>query len=271
MKIFKNKKKLSSEISDLKNIAFVPTMGSLHRGHISLIKKAKKKSNQVLVSIFINPKQFNSKQDYKKYPRKLNEDIKILKKIKINFLYLPTYRDIYMFKPKNKIYLDNFSKILCGKFRPFHFIGVVNVVNRFLEIIKPRFLYLGLKDFQQLSIIKSHVIKNKIKTEIVDCPTIREGNGMAISSRNLKLTKNQLINAGKIYKFIKQNKKLIFYKIYNNKKSEVIEKLIKLGANKIDYIECLNLNTKKICNSPKFRFNIFISYYIGNVRLIDNL
>ena len=140
MKIFRDRKSLVKEITGLKKIAFVPTMGALHKGHLSLIKKAKKKSKDVLVSIYVNPKQFNSKRDFKKYPRQLNKDIKILKNFNIKYLYVPKSEDIYSFNPKNKIYLDNFSKILCGKFRSLHFRGVINIVNRFLDIIKPKYI-----------------------------------------------------------------------------------------------------------------------------------
>ena len=271
MKIFKNKKSLINEISGLKKIAFVPTMGALHKGHISLINKAKKKSNEVLVSIYVNPKQFNSKKDFKKYPRKLIKDIKILKKEKIDYLYIPTSKDIYSFSPKNKIFLNNFSKILCGKFRPRHFKGVLNVVNRFIEIIKPKFIYLGMKDFQQLSLIQSHVNKKNINTKIISCPTIRLKNGLAISSRNSKLSKNHIIYAGKIYRYLKNNKRLIFNKILKREKSQILKKLIAFGATKIDYIECVNLIDKKTCKNSKSNFNIFIAYYLGEVRLIDNL
>ncbi len=271
MKIFKNRKNLIENISGLKKIAFVPTMGALHKGHINLINKAKKKTNKVLISIYINPKQFSSKRDFRKYPRKLNKDIETLKNLRIDYLYIPNYKDIFLYKPKNKIYLDNFSKILCGKFRPFHFKGVVNIVNRFLEIIKPKFLYLGMKDFQQLSLIQSHITQNKIKTKIIKCPTIREKNGIAISSRNVLLDKNQIQNAAKIYKFIKKNKKLIFYKILNKKRHEVVSELTQLGASKIEYIECVNLDKQNICKSPTAKFNVFVAYYIGKVRLIDNL
>jgi len=271
MKIFRDRKSLISEISDLKKIAFVPTMGALHKGHISLINKAKKKSKEVLVSIYVNPKQFNSIIDFKKYPRKLNEDIQTLKRIKINYLYIPNSKDIYSFKPKVKIFLDKFSKILCGKFRPSHFKGVVNVINRFLDIIKPKFLFLGMKDFQQLMLIKSHLKKHNIKTKLIPCSTIREKNGTAISSRNSKLKKYQMKNAGKIYKFIKNNKKAILHKILNKKKVDVINELIKLGADRVDYIECIDLIKKEVCNNGKYKFNIFIAYYMGDVRLIDNL
>ena len=271
MKIFKNKKDLIKEISGLKKIAFVPTMGALHDGHVSLINKAKKKSKDVLVSIYVNPKQFNSKKDFKKYPRELKNDIKTLKNIKINYLYIPTYKDIYSFKTKNKIYLHKFSKILCGKYRPHHFKAVVNVVNRFIEIIKPTFLYLGLKDVQQLSIIQSHINKNKIQTKIIPCSTIREKNGVAMSSRNSKLSENQMKYAERIYRFVKNNKKLILSKILKKKRSHILKKLIELGASKVDYVECIDLVNKKIHKNSKLNFKVFIAYYIGDVRLIDNL
>ena len=159
MKIFKNKEDLKSEIINDKTICFIPTMGGLHKGHISLIKRAKKINNKTLVSIYVNPKQFSRKDDYKKYPRNLQNDIKILQKLKINYLYLPNNKDIFNFKTKNKIYLHRFSQKLCGKFRKGHFMGVLNVVNRFLEIIKPKYILLGLKDFQQLTLIEKHIIK----------------------------------------------------------------------------------------------------------------
>ena len=271
MKIFRNKNNLNKEISGLKNLGFVPTMGALHNGHISLIRKAQKESKQVLVSIYINAKQFNSRKDFKKYPRNFNKDINILKKNKVDYLYIPNDKDIYFFKVKKTIHLDKFSKELCGKFRPGHFKAVVNVVNRFLEIIKPQRIYLGIKDFQQLSLIKSHIIKKNIKVKLVACKTIRESNGLALSSRNTKLTKNQIFKAGKIYSYLKKNKKFILSKILNKKKSEILNKLINLGAKKVDYIECLNLKKVQFCKNTNANFNIFLAYYLNDVRLIDNL
>ena len=271
MKIFRNKNSLIKEISGLKDLAFIPTMGSLHKGHMSLINKAKKESKQVLVSIYVNSKQFSSKKDFNKYPRNYNKDITVLKKKNINFLYLPNSKDIYSFKTKKPVYLDVFSKKLCGVFKPGHFKAVVNVVNRFLEIIKPKSIYLGMKDFQQLSLIKMHVIKKKIKINIVECPTIRDNNGLALSSRNTKLKKHQITKAGKIYFYLKKNKKIILKSFLMKKKSEILKKLLQLGADKIDYIECLNLSELEYCKNTNVNFNIFIAYYIGGVRLIDNL
>ena len=271
MKIFKDKKILINETFDIKNIGFIPTMGALHNGHISLINEAKKKTNKILVSIYVNPTQFKSKIDFKKYPRSLKKDIKILKKIKVNYLYIPSTEDIYTFKPKSKIYLDGFSKTLCGKFRPSHFKGVINIINRLLDIIKPKFIYLGMKDFQQLTLIRSHIVKNRIKTKLIPCQTIRDKNGIALSSRNAKLNKKQLRVAQKIYKFIKNNKKTILKKILQKKRFEISKNIIKFGADKIDYIECVNLERKQICTNIKDKFNVFIAYYIKNIRLIDNL
>jgi len=271
MKIFKNKLSLQKEISKDNCLSFVPTMGGLHKGHLSLIKKAKKYKCKICVSIFINPTQFNKKNDYKDYPRNIKSDIKELKKLKVNYLYLPTYTDIYSFKTENKIYIDKFSKQLCGKFRKGHFEGVVNVVNRFMEIIKPKYIYLGIKDFQQLTLIERHIKKNEINTKVIKCKTIREKNGVACSTRNLNLNNKQFAIASNIYKYlyslskkIKKNYKL--FKINSIKKD-----LISLGANKIDYIEFLNIKNFKSNKSVKNRFRLFIAYYINNIRLIDNI
>jgi pantoate--beta-alanine ligase len=159
MKIFKNKLNLQKEISKDNCLSFVPTMGGLHKGHLSLIKKAKRYKCKICVSIFVNPTQFNKRNDFKNYPRSLKSDIKELKKLKVNYLYLPTYADIYSFKTKRKIYIDKFSKQLCGKYRKGHFKGVLNVINRFLEIINPKYIFLGNKDLQQLILIDSHIKK----------------------------------------------------------------------------------------------------------------
>ena len=271
MKIFKDKHSLQREILKTKGISFVPTMGALHKGHISLIKKSKKSRLKTLVSIFVNPKQFHNKRDFRNYPRKTTQDIKLLKKLKINYLYIPKSKDIYGFKPRNKIFLDKSSKKLCGKFRKGHFEGVLNVVNRFIEIIKPKYIYLGKKDYQQLFLIKKHIEKRKIKSRIIECETIRENNGVACSSRNLKLNKSQIKIASHIFYYLFNLKKKIRknYHLFNVK--EIKKDLINFGANKIDYVENYNMkNFRKIRESNK-KFNLFFAYYIKNIRLIDNI
>ena len=271
MKIFKDKHTLQKEIFKNKGISFVPTMGGLHKGHISLIKSSKKSGLKTLVSIYINPKQFNKKSDFRSYPRNTKKDIKLLKKLKINYLYTPAFKDIYGFKPRHKVFLDKSSNKLCGKFRKGHFEGVLDVVNRFIEIIKPKYIYLGKKDYQQLYLIKKHIEKRKIKSKIIECKTIRENNGIACSSRNLYLSKNQKKIASNIFYYLFNLKKKI-KKNYNLFKINKIKKdLINLGANKIDYLENYNVKSFKKIKKLNQKFNLFFAYYIKDTRLIDNI
>jgi len=267
MKIFKDRHILQKEIFN-KPISFVPTMGGLHKGHISLIKKSKKYKKKTLVSIFVNPKQFNKKSDFKSYPKNKLRDISILKKLKVNYLYMPSIKDIYGFRPKNKIYLHNFSKKLCGKYRKSHFKGVVNVMNRMIEIIKPKNIFMGKKDYQQLFLIKKFLYKYKINTKIIECNTIRENNGVACSSRNLLLKSNDIKIASYIYRYINKIK----HSFNDNKFNFIKNKIIELGAQKVDYIEIYNTK-KNFKRSKKYtrHCKIFFAYYINNIRLIDNV
>ena len=272
MKIIKHINNLKNFVYGMNNLSFVPTMGGLHDGHISLIKKAKNRSGKVIVSIYVNPKQFNSKNDFRMYPRNLKKDLIKLKKIKVDLLYLPNYKEIFSFKVKNKIYIDKFSNELCGKFRPRHFKGVINIVNRFLEIIKPQFIYLGKKDFQQCYLIKQHIKLANIKTQVVECNTVRNKKGLAHSSRNINLNKSQLNLASNIIKLIKNEK---LYLIKNNSKKINLtflkNKLVRSGINRIEYLKAINLNTLKDETNPKKKFNIFVSFYINKIRIIDNI
>ena len=268
MKLFTNKKKLQLELKKFNNISFVPTMGALHQGHESLIKKSVRDAKRTVVSIFLNPKQFDNKKDFYSYPKSYSRDIKMLKKLKVNYLYKPSYEDIYKFKTTNKIFLDKFSKKLCGCHRKGHFKGVINVVNRLLEIIKPNKILLGMKDFQQLVLIKKHIKKNKINTKVIPCKTIRDKKFIAYSSRLKKINKyekNTLIN---IIKILRTYKKNIILKKTNYNFKKIKNKLLSVGANKVDYVEIINLKTLK---KPKGnKFNLFFAFYIGKIRFIDN-
>ena len=274
MKIFKDKQSLRKELFKEKSVSFIPTMGGLHKGHLSLIKRAKNYKKKILVSIYVNPKQFNKLSDYKSYPRNIMNDIKTLKKINVNYLFLPSKKDIYEFKTSNKMHVDKFSKQLCGKFRKNHFRGVINVVNRFLEIIKPKYIFLGLKDFQQLHLIKKHILKRGINVKVIECKTVRERNGVACSSRNFRLNDKDLKIASKIYYYLYKVKK----KLKNNYSSFQANKIRKyiydLGVDKIDYVQYINVNNIQFLkknNKIKKKFKIFIGYYLGKVRLIDNI
>ena len=267
MKIFKDKINLQKEIIN-KPISFIPTMGGFHKGHISLIKKSKKYKNKTLVSIFVNPKQFDKKKDFNSYPRNIKIDISILRNMNVDYLYMPSIKDIYGFKPKNKIYLDKFANQLCGKYRKNHFKGVINIMSRLLEVVNPKKIFMGKKDYQQLYLVKKFLEKYKINSKIIECETIREKNGVACSSRNYRLKPNDILIASKIYHHISKNKKK--YDIYNL--NLLKKEIIKLGADKVDYVEIYSLKTgfKKSKRYNKY-CKIFIAYYINNVRLIDNI
>ena len=269
MKILLNNIDLNEALFDNSDIGFVPTMGSLHDGHISLIKKSLKLSNKTIVSIFVNPKQFNNKQDYKKYPRNIKKDLKILKKLKVDYVYLPKIKDIYKSKNKIKIKLNKQDKILCAKYRKGHFEGVIEIMTRLTKIVNPSKIFMGEKDFQQLLLVKKYVEKN-FKSKIISCETIRDRNKLALSSRNILLDKNNLRKAGKVTKdLIIFKKELLKKKNLKNLISIKKNELIKKYRIKIDYLELRNTKNLSLTNKIK-NAKIFIAYYINDVRLIDN-
>jgi pantoate--beta-alanine ligase len=269
MIIIYNKKSLLKVIKNQKNLGFVPTMGCIHKGHLSLVENSKKKSNKTLVSIYINKPQFNKINDFNKYPRTLRKDIFYLKKAKVDFLYLPREKDIYPSKKIKKIRITPFSKQLCGKFRPNHFVAVVNVLDRFIRIIKPEKIYMGEKDMQQLKIVEHYINKTFENVKLIPCKTIREKNGVAMSSRNKLLSINEMNISSKVYKYIYYNKKKIINNLINIKNLKSL--ILKFGIKKIDYIKILNINGFIKSNTKKTKYKIFIAYYLGSTRLIDNI
>jgi len=269
MKIITNRKQLAKFVLMQKNLGFVPTMGAIHIGHISLIKKSIKQSDKTIVTIFVNKSQFNKRNDFLKYPRMLNKDISILAKLKVDYLYLPSKNQIYPDGPNKNIKINTFEKRLCGKYRPGHFKAVVDVIDRFIKMIRPAKIYLGEKDMQQLKIIEHFVRKNYSNIKIIGCKTIREKNGVACSSRNFLLSLNEKKIASRIYKYIKNIKKKLIMKQINLIK--IKKNFYKLGVNKVDYIQMLDIN--KIINHHKKnkKFKIFIAYYLRSIRIIDNI
>ncbi len=269
MKILRNIYSLKKNINNIKKLGFVPTMGGLHRGHLSLIKKSKRKCEKTLASIYVNPYQFNNEKDFKKYPRNINKDLKLLKKSEVDFTFIPKTKDIYKKKRSKKIIINNKKNVMCGKFRKGHFEGVVDVVDRLINIIDPKYMFLGEKDFQQLFLIKKYV-KNKFKVKIIPCKTIRDKNYVALSSRNMLLSKNQFKIAGKVAKKLKKFKKKIKNKRSLTKKIHQFKMNLKnIYGIKIDYLEIRNEKNLSV-SIKNSKFRLFIAYYIGNVRLIDN-
>ena len=269
MKIFSYKKKLIKFIQSEHSLGFVPTMGTLHPGHISLIKKSLYQCNKTIVSIFVNKPQFNNKNDYKKYPRNLKKDIKILKKLKVDYLYIPSHKEIYERKKNQGLLISAFSKKLCGKYRPGHFTAVVDVIDRFIKIINPKKIYLGNKDMQQLKILEDFLNKNYKMIKIVGCKTVREKNGIAYSSRNLSLSKNEKRIASHVYKLILKRKKSI---IKNKNLISLLKKnVLQLGLKNLEYLKLIDINKIIKPHKKTKNYRIFIAYYLGKTRLIDNI
>ncbi len=269
MKILINKNDLNEALNSVSNLGFVPTMGGLHRGHISLIERSKKECNRTLVSIFVNPTQFNNTKDYNRYPRNKKKDLSILRKLKVDFVFLPSNKDIYDSKRKIKIKISKKDKILCAKYRKGHFEGVIDVMDRLTRMIKPKKIFMGEKDFQQLYLIKNY-FKKRNKSKIISCKTIRDNHQLALSSRNMLLDKKGLFIARSISKNLISFKKKMSTAVNIKKKIAQKKKELNVFDNiKIEYLELRNKfdlkKTLKIKNSK-----VFIGYYLNDVRLIDN-
>ena len=269
MKLIKQITDLNKAINKEKRLGFVPTMGSLHKGHEALIKSSKIKCTKTVVSIFVNPTQFNNKKDYKNYPRNLSKDLKILKKLKVDYVYLPNVDQIFS-KQLPKILLNKSQKILCAKFRKGHFEGVLDVLNRFVKLISPKSIFMGEKDYQQFFLVKNFIEKN-YSTKVYSCKTIRDSNKIALSSRNSLLNKSNLITLGLITKKLHNLKKKIYHDRYKSKKLiyELKKNLVNKHNVKVEYLECRNI-TNLSTNINYKSFKLFVAYYLNKVRLIDN-
>ncbi len=269
MIIYKSINKLNKEVNFKANVGFVPTMGSLHKGHISLINSCKKVCEKTLVSIFINPSQFNKKTDLKTYPRNLKKDLNILNKLSVDYILIPSIKDVYKNNKDKKIRLSNNQKIMCSLHRPGHFEGVLAVINQFLKRIKPKYLFLGEKDYQQLFLIKKLVKKN-FKVKVLACKTVRDKNNVALSSRNNFLKKKNLKISSQISTIlINFRNKLRKNILLKNKIKSLKNKINNLENIEVEYLEIRNKNnlSKKF---NKQNFKVFLAYYNNKIRLIDN-
>ena len=268
MKILLNNNDLNEALNNVSKLGFVPTMGGLHQGHISLIKRSKNECKKTIVSIFVNPTQFNNKKDYIKYPRNIKKDLSILKKLNVNFVFIPKKKDIYNFD--RKITIAKKDQILCAKYRKGHFEGVIDVMDRLTRMIKPKKIYMGEKDYQQLYLVKNY-LKKKSNAKIILCKTIRDNHKLALSSRNLHLKTKELSTARHISKDLNIfRKKLIKSKNISQLISLKIKEYNNLENVKIEYLEIRNkFNLKK---SHKIKNSkIFIAYFLKEIRLIDNI
>ena len=258
------------------SISLIPTMGNLHKGHESLLFDPSHIKNKKIVSLFVNPLQFNNSDDYKNYPKSIDADIEILERNKVDCLFMPSEDEILGDISESESFdLPEYMNILCGKYRDGHFLGVFKIVKKLFEIIKPSIACFGKKDYQQLTMIK-YLSKRYFNDEIsiISCDTIRENNGLAMSSRNNKLTSSQKNIASFVYKELISLKESIHIDSnYNYKKlqKESINSLSTLGI-RVEYLELLSSDDFSIKQKNSTGcLMIFIAFYISGVRLIDNI
>jgi pantoate--beta-alanine ligase len=279
MHVFQTQKELQTELNKTENqfkkIGFVPTMGALHQGHLSLLEESLSENEITVLSIFVNPTQFNNADDLKKYPRTLEKDVELVKKTNKNILvYAPSVSDIYEGNTISTSFnYDGLENQMEGKHRPGHFDGVGTIVKKLFEIIKPTNAYFGEKDFQQLQIVKKLVSKHKIPVNIIGCEIFREANGLAMSSRNERLSENARNESKLIYQILSQAKDKFVTKSANEV-VKFVEKEFKKHSNfTLEYFEIAAedtlLSSKRKAKNKKYRG--FIAVFIENIRLIDNI
>ncbi len=279
MRVHKKRLDILDNVATLKkqqkSIGFVPTMGALHKGHLALIQRAIDENDRVVVSIFVNPTQFNNTEDLDNYPRTLEDDVALLSKISDEIIvFAPTPKEVYLDDIKSTNYdFGGLEHEMEGKYRPGHFDGVGTVVKHLFDIVCPDRAYFGEKDFQQLQIIKKLVEIEKMPLQIVGCPIYREDSGLALSSRNKRLTQRQLDEAPLIYKTLKQVKNDFGTKNVTNLKDWVSEQLNNSSELELEYFEIANTsNLKSIEQKQKdIEYRAFIAVFAGEIRLIDNI
>ena len=254
------------------SIGFVPTMGYLHEGHLSLVKRAKQETETVVVSIYVNPSQFAPNEDLDNYPRSFKKDIQLLAELDVDYVFFPDNQEMYPEGYKTWITVEKISKILCGKSRSTHFKGVATIVAKLMNIVNADFMFMGEKDYQQIVVLEQMIKDLNFKTRIVRCPLIREKDGIAMSSRNKYLSSQQRNDALCLYQsLLKAQKK---YKEGLTESADIIKKmkeLIESCNGVVDYIDVIDPNSLKAISSLHKGCRILVAVKIGKTRLIDNI
>ncbi len=272
MEIFKQTSSLIAALQNLENVGFVPTMGALHRGHISLVEQARKRCKAVVVSLFVNPTQFNDPGDLDRYPRDLEGDAAMLEAAGVDFLFAPSVDEIY---PQGEIIKSDYDfgaleNVMEGKFRPGHFAGVAQVVGRLFDIVRPEIAFFGEKDFQQLAIIRALEKLRGDKIQIVGCPTIRETSGLAMSSRNMLLSEGARATAANIYKVLREASTM-GAESGTKVKELVLAELTKIEDFRCEYVEVVDPMSLQSTQGASSGARICVALFIEGVRLIDNI
>jgi len=272
MKILENKRELDELLAKIRTkgtkIGLIPTMGSIHNGHLSLVENSMKENFFSITSIFVNPTQFNDLKDFKKYPQNKKQDIEKLNTVKCDAVFFPQIEELYPEGIKRKKTISKYRDILCDKFRPGHFDGVTTVVKSLFDIVTPDTVFFGEKDFQQLKIIKELIKKNNLPIQLIDCPSVRSKNGMSLSSRYNNFNTNQEILFNQISLKINDCVNQLKKQIDINNLKNLYQYLEEDKKIKVDYLEVRDdelLLTQKNKNA-----RLFISFYIEDIRIIDN-
>lgn len=256
-----------------KIIGFIPTMGALHAGHIALINKAKEMCDKIVISIFVNPLQFAPSEDLETYPRNFEQDSKMLEEADVDCLFYPEVSELYPPHYRTFVAVEEFSDLLCGISRPGHFRGVTTVVLKLFNLVRPIYAFFGEKDYQQLVIIKKMVTDLHIPVKIIPCPTIREADGIAMSSRNIYLNPQERISARLLYKTLKGTKKFILDGERRPKKirQHMVNLLEQDSLITIDYISVCDPETLQELEEINDQVLLALACKIGKARLIDNM
>ena len=273
MKILENKRELDELLAKIRTngtkIGLIPTMGSIHNGHLSLVENSMKENFFSITSIFINPTQFNDLKDFKKYPQNKKQDIEKLNTVKCDAVFFPQIKELYPEGIKRKKTISKYRDILCDKFRPGHFDGVTTVVKSLFDIVTPDAVFFGEKDFQQLKIIKELIKKNNLPIQLIDCPSVRSKNGMSLSSRYNNFNTNQEILFNQISLKINDCVNLLKKQIDINNLKNLYQYLEEDKKIKVDYLEVRDDDELLLTQKNK-NARLFISFYIEDIRIIDN-
>ena len=254
-----------------KKIGFVPTMGYFHQGHLSLVAEANKQCEITVVSIFVNPSQFGPNEDFESYPRDMQRDLELLSKYKVDYVFSPNPEQMYPQDYRTWVEVEGISSILCGASRPGHFRGVATVILKLINIIKPNFMFMGEKDFQQVTVLQTMLKDLNCETQIVPCPIIREEDGLAMSSRNIYLNPEQRKQALCLYRAIQQAQAKYKQGLRDTNllKKQAADLIINSGG-KIDYISFVEPKTLQEVAIADDNTRIMLAVFIGKTRLIDN-
>ena len=273
MKILENKRELDELLAKIRTngtkIGLIPTMGSIHDGHLSLVENSIKENFFSITSIFVNPTQFNDLKDFKKYPQNKKQDIEKLNTVKCDAVFFPQIEELYPEGIKRKKTILKYRDILCDKFRPGHFDGVTTVVKSLFDIVTPDAVFFGEKDFQQLKIIKELIKKNNLPIQLIDCPSVRSKNGMSLSSRYNNFNTNQEILFNQISLKVNDCVNLLKKQIDINNLKNLNQYLEEDKKIKVDYLEVRDDDELLLTQKNK-NARLFISFYIEDIRIIDN-